>query len=68
MTRAVTPRFIIRMLLRQGFVLKRIRGSHHIFQHPVTKRRAVVPLHRKDLPKGTLHEILKQAELSEQDL
>ena len=29
-----------------------------------TKRRALVPLHTKDIPKGTLHDILKQSGLS----
>lgn len=68
MHKAVTPRKIISALVHKGFLLKRIRGSHHLFQHPDTKRRALVPLHAKDIPKGTLHDILKQSGLSIEDI
>ena len=55
---------IIKVLEKNGFILDRVKGSHHIFYHPETKRRVVVPFHKKDLPKGTLLEILKQAGIS----
>ena len=63
---AITPKDIIRVLEKEGFVLDRIKGSHHIYYHPETGRRAVIPFHKKDLPKGTLHEILKQAGISKE--
>ena len=66
--RASTPQEIIRLLEQKGFVLDRIRGSHHIYYHPVSKRRAVVPLHHGELPKGTLLEILTRAGLTKEDL
>ncbi|MDP3772494.1 MAG: type II toxin-antitoxin system HicA family toxin [bacterium] len=66
--KSVTPRQIIKLLEHYGFVLKRVRGSHHIFQHPVLKHRVIVPLHHKDIPKGTLHAILKQAGLEQDNL
>ncbi len=65
---ALTPQKIIRILEKNGFILDRIKGSHHIYYNPVTKRRVVVPLHRKTLPKGTLMEILKQAGISKDEL
>lgn len=65
---ALTSEKIIKILESKGFVLDRVRGSHHIYYHSETKRRAVVPLHKKDLPKGTLLEILKQAGLSKEEL
>lgn len=65
---SLTPRKIIKVLEKKGFVLDRVKGSHHIYYHPETKRRAVVPLHKKDLPKGTLLEILKQANISKEEL
>jgi predicted RNA binding protein YcfA (HicA-like mRNA interferase family) len=68
MPKSFTPKQIIRVLVRHGFVLKRIKGSHHIFQHSTSKRRAIVPLHQRDLPKGTLNEILKDAWLPINDL
>jgi len=63
---AITPKDIIRVLEKDGFVLDRIKGSHHIYYHPETRRRAVIPFHKKDLPKGTLLEILKQAGISKE--
>jgi len=64
---SLTPLKIIKVLEKKGFVLDRVKGSHHIYYHPETKRRAVVPLHKKDLPKGTLLEILKQANISKEE-
>lgn len=68
MPKAISPRKLIKALERHGFVLKRTHGSHHLFQHPVTKRRALVPFHTKDIPTGTLHDILKQSGLSMEDI
>ena len=65
---SLSPQKIIRILEQNGFILDRVKGSHHIFYHPKTKRRVVVPLHKKDLPKGTLLEILKQAGISKDTL
>ncbi len=65
---SLSPQKIIRALERKGFVLDRIKGSHHIYYDSETKRRVVVPLHKKDLPKGTLLEILKQAGISRDEL
>jgi len=63
----LTPQKIIKVLEKKGFVLDRIKGSHHIYYHPEMKRR-VVPLHKRDLPKGTLFEILKQAGINKEEL
>jgi predicted RNA binding protein YcfA (HicA-like mRNA interferase family) len=49
-------------------VLDRTKGSHRIHYHPETKRRAVIPFHKRDLPRGTLLEILKQAGISKEEL
>ncbi len=67
MPKIATPQQIIRILKRRGFVHKRTRGSHFVFQHPTTKRRVIVPPHKKGLPKGTLHSIIKSAGHSEED-
>lgn len=63
-----TPKEIIKLLKKKGFVLDRIKGSHHIYYHNETKRRVVVPLHKKDLPKGTFWSILKLAGIERKDL
>lgn len=52
---------IIKLLENAGFVLDRIKGSHHIYLNPENGKRAVVPHPKKDLPFGTARSILKQA-------
>ncbi len=58
---ALSPQDIIKLLKKKGFVLDRTKGSHHIYYHPQLKKRVVIPLHKKDLPRGLSLEILKQA-------
>ncbi|NLX13750.1 MAG: type II toxin-antitoxin system HicA family toxin [Phycisphaerales bacterium] len=58
---AMTYRQVIRLLKKHGFVEDHHTGTHCIFYHPETRRRAVVPVHGRDLPRGTLHGILKSA-------
>ena len=56
------------MLKRNGFRLDHTTGSHFVFYHPVTERRVTVAYHSKELPRGTLIAILKQAGLSAEDI
>ncbi|MHC1602576.1 MAG: type II toxin-antitoxin system HicA family toxin [Methermicoccaceae archaeon] len=65
---ALTPKKVIRILESRGFILDRTKGSHHVYYNPATRRRVTVPLHSKELPKGTLIEILKQAGISREEL
>jgi len=60
---ALTPNEVIRLLTENGFELDHQTGSHRIYYNSATKKRVVVPYHKKDLPKGTLISILKQAGL-----
>jgi len=43
-------------------------GSHCIFYNPVSRRRAVVPLHNRDVPKGTLMSLLREAGFTREEL
>ncbi len=61
---SLTPKKIIKILEKRGFVPDRVKESHHSEMN----RRVVVPLHKRDLPKGTLLEILKQAGISRDEL
>lgn len=65
---AMTPREIIKLLEDRGFVLDRVKGSHHIYLQAETGLRAVVPMHKKDLPRGTMMSILKQAGIDRDDI
>jgi len=63
-----TPKELIRILEQKGFQLKRSKGSHQIYKHPVSKNRVIIPMHNKDIPKGTFYAILKQAGIDKNDL
>ena len=54
-------RDIIARLKQDGFEQVSIRGSHHKFVHPATRRMVIVPHPRKDIPPGTMRSIYKQA-------
>ena len=54
---------LIRELTRAGWQLDRIRGSHHIFIKPGHPDIVVVPHPKKDLGKGLVAAIRKQAGL-----
>jgi predicted RNA binding protein YcfA (HicA-like mRNA interferase family) len=57
-----SPKDLIRILEKNGFVHKRSKGSHHLFENVQQQKTVVVPVHgNKDLPKGTYYAILKQA-------
>ncbi|MBI2644562.1 type II toxin-antitoxin system HicA family toxin [Candidatus Uhrbacteria bacterium] len=60
----LTPRKLMQILKKRGFHLDHTTGSHYIFYHPITGKRVTVPYHTKDIPIGTLHSILRQAEIS----
>jgi predicted RNA binding protein YcfA (HicA-like mRNA interferase family) len=63
---SLKPRQVIRALERAGFVVVRIRGSHHIMAHKDDPRRFTnVPFHTsRDLPRVTLADIIKQSGLT----
>jgi len=65
---AVRPRALIRFLEKKGFVLDHVSGSHYIFYHPESHRRAVVPRHNRDLPPGTLFSLLREAGFTRDEL
>jgi len=65
---ALTPKAIIRVLKQSGFTLDHSTGSHFVFYNRENRRRVTVPYHTKELPKGTLLAILKQAGLSRDNL
>ena len=65
---AVRPREIARFLEQNGFVLDHVSGSHFIYYNTATKRRAVVPKHNRDLPKGTLFALLREAGFNREQL
>jgi predicted RNA binding protein YcfA (HicA-like mRNA interferase family) len=65
---AVKPRRVIQFLEQNGFILDHTSGSHFIFYNPVSHRRAVVPSHNRDMPKGTLMSLLREAGFTREEL
>lgn len=55
---------LIRELERAGWVLDRVRGSHHVFCHPEQGGIVVVPHPKKDLGRGLVAAIRRQAGLT----
>ena len=54
---------IIRILKDDGWQHMRTTGSHWHFKHPSKPGLVTVPHPKRDMPKGTLNSILKQADL-----
>jgi predicted RNA binding protein YcfA (HicA-like mRNA interferase family) len=64
-----TGKEILAALLREGFALTHVRGSHHYLRKPGVTGLVVVPVHgHRSLPAGTLRSILRQAGLTAEDL
>ncbi|MCC6427897.1 MAG: type II toxin-antitoxin system HicA family toxin [Phycisphaerales bacterium] len=59
---------IIKSLSRAGFVVVRIKGSHHFVRHP-DGRSTVVPVHAgESIGPGLLLKILADCELTREEL
>lgn len=65
---SVTSKELVRILKKRGFILDRTKGSHRIYIHTEQKIRVIVPFHAKELPKGTLLAILRQAGIDKDEL
>ncbi len=64
---AVKSKELIRVLESVGFIKHRkMSGSHLVLKHS-DGRRTTVPVHSKDIPKGTLLAIIKDVKISRED-
>ncbi|MGN1456992.1 MAG: type II toxin-antitoxin system HicA family toxin [Acutalibacteraceae bacterium] len=59
----MTSKQMEKLLLQNGFVFQRQKGSHRVYYNPQSKRTVIVPMHGTDLKKGTEQQILKDAGL-----
>jgi predicted RNA binding protein YcfA (HicA-like mRNA interferase family) len=67
--KSVSGKHVCKVLEQHGWILKRIRSSHHIYGQAGNPVIITVPVHgNKDLRLGTLKKILKDAGLTENDL
>jgi len=56
-------REIEKILLKDGWKLKNIKGSHYQYIHPTKRGKITIPRHTGDLDPGTVKSILEQAGL-----
>jgi len=63
MTKVYSSREIIRELKDDGWYEVRVTGSHRHFKHDEKKGIVTVPHPKKQIGKGLLNSILKQAQL-----
>jgi predicted RNA binding protein YcfA (HicA-like mRNA interferase family) len=61
MIRKMKSADLVRELTQQWWQLVRVRGSHHVFAHPLRRGRIVVPHPKKDLGVGLVTAIRRQA-------
>jgi predicted RNA binding protein YcfA (HicA-like mRNA interferase family) len=54
---------LLKLLKDDGWIEKVQKGSHLQMVNPDKPGKVTVPVHKGDIPKGTLHMILKQAGL-----
>jgi predicted RNA binding protein YcfA (HicA-like mRNA interferase family) len=68
--KAVSGKRKCKVLERKGWARKRIQGSHHIYAHDDHPEIIIsVPVHaNRSLKRGLQHGIMKDAELSQDDL
>ena len=63
MMRTMDSRDLIRQLTNAGWTLDRVRGSHHVFVHATRPGHVVIPHPKKDLGRGLVGAIRRQAGL-----
>jgi predicted RNA binding protein YcfA (HicA-like mRNA interferase family) len=57
---------LTRKLKDDGRVLAHTVGSHHQFKHPTKPGKVTAPHPKKDLPRGTVNSVWKQAGLKQE--
>jgi predicted RNA binding protein YcfA (HicA-like mRNA interferase family) len=64
---SLKPKELVKVLERASFSLRHHTGSHAILYKSGVPRPISIPVHPKDLPKGTLRAIIRQANLTVDD-
>jgi mRNA interferase HicA len=63
---ALKPDEVIRALERAGFAQER-RGAHLIMRNPSTRRSVPIPIHPRELKRGLVRDIIRQAGLTREE-
>ncbi len=60
----LTPNELVRVLEQQGYIRHRQKGSHLILIQTNSSKQITVPMHARDLRKGTLRSIIRQMNIT----
>jgi len=64
---AITSKRLVKLFEKIGFQIDHCSGSHFVLYNEISKKRITIPSHSKDLPKGTLMSILREAGIGRDD-
>ena len=59
----MTSAELIRRMTKDGWVLRSVKGSHHVYTHPQRPGHVSVPHPKKDLGVGLLGKLMQQTGL-----
>lgn len=67
--KSISGKKLCKIVEKKGWILKKVTGSHHIYENSNEQKILSIPVHRnQDLKIETLKSIMKIAQLSEKDL
>ncbi|MCW5979044.1 MAG: type II toxin-antitoxin system HicA family toxin [Bryobacteraceae bacterium] len=65
---ALKSKAVLQALQRGGFFIHHSSGGHYVLKHPRQPEvRVTVPFHNRDLKRGTVQSILRQAGLTAEE-
>jgi predicted RNA binding protein YcfA (HicA-like mRNA interferase family) len=65
---SLTARQVLRALQNAGFYIHHQTGSHATLKYPEDPaKRVTIPVHSRDLPRGTVMAIIKQAGMTTEE-
>jgi predicted RNA binding protein YcfA (HicA-like mRNA interferase family) len=67
--KSISGKVLCKIVEKEGWILKRVTGSHHIYSKQGIRAILSIPVHgNRDLPPGTLKGLLKTSGLTEANL
>ncbi len=67
--KSISGKKLCKIVERKGWILKKITGSHHIYEKLGENKIISIPVHKnQDLKIGTLKSLMKIADLTEDEL
>ncbi len=67
--KSISGKRLCKLLEKKGWLLKAVKGSHHVYMKSGRKERISVPVHGgRDLKRGLLKAIIKIAEIKDEEI